>query len=536
MTKKELVLLAIIVLTVIMTNSCGEHRYPAELITADSLCEDNPDSALSLLSEIGKDSTKMPEADLMYWRLLRIKAADKAYIPFTSDSAAIAVMHYYEDGGDHTLLPTAYYYAGRASADIGDAPQALDYYQKALDVIKYNRYKRLEGLIHANMGYLYMFQELYQPAMEAHRRCLEVSLRNNDTFSSYHACGDIATIYIKLDSIDQALKYEKKSLEYAKELKDERLINSRNVQIARCLATAENYDEALELLRTVPDNLSNTNLSAKHCIKAIIFAKTNQLDSAYKEFMWVKHRGTIYAKQDCYGWLSDYYNSKNISDSSIIYAARYKDLTDSINQTNAVEQVARMNAMYNYQLREKENLHLKNVTQAQSYLIIIITLITISVIGFSIVLFLYSRQRKKKYELKIEKYKNIINDYKNNQEKEILKIKTINDYDIVKYIHDTLINPDGPNRMSNKHWEQLSDAVNEVYPNFNSRLNDLCRTNQFTTRICHLIKIGVSPKDMAILTNHSTSAITSVRKRLYEKAFNKKGTPSDWDEIVRAID
>jgi hypothetical protein len=54
----------------------------------------------------------MQEADLMYWRLLRIKASDKAYIPFTSDSAAIAVMHYYEDGGDRALLPTAYYYAG----------------------------------------------------------------------------------------------------------------------------------------------------------------------------------------------------------------------------------------------------------------------------------------------------------------------------------------------------------------------------------------------------------------------------------------
>lgn len=535
MTKKELVLLAIIVLTVIMTNSCGEHRYPAELITADSLCEDNPDSALSLLSEIGKDSTQMQEADLMYWRLLRIKAADKAYIPFTSDSAAIAVMHYYEDGGDRALLPTAYYYAGRASADIGDAPQALDYYQKALDVIKYNRYKRLEGLVHANMGYLYMFQELYQPAMESHQKCYDVSTRNNDTFSACYACSDIATIYIKLDSIDQALKYEKKSLEYAKELKDERLINSRNVQIARCLATAENYDEALELLRTVPDNLSNTNLSAKHCIKAIIFAKTNQLDSAYKEFMWVKHRGTIYAKQDCYGWLSDYYNSKNISDSSIIYAARYKDLTDSINQTNAVEQVARMNAMYNYQLREKENLHLKNVTQAQSYLIIIITLMAVSVTAICIVLYLYSRQRKKKYELKIEKYERLINDYNKNQANEIAKSKTINDYEITKLIQKIITNPNGSIRMTDTNWEQLSDAVNEVYPDFNSRLNDLCRMNQFTTRICHLIKIGVSPKDMAVLTNHSTSAITSVRKRLYEKAFKKKGVPSDWDKIIRAI-
>ena len=28
------------------------------------------------------------------------------------------------------LLPEAYYYAGRVYADLGNAPQALDYYQK----------------------------------------------------------------------------------------------------------------------------------------------------------------------------------------------------------------------------------------------------------------------------------------------------------------------------------------------------------------------------------------------------------------------
>ena len=121
------------------------------------------------------------------------------------------------------------------------------------------------------------------------------------------------------------------------------------------------------------------------------------------------------------------------------------------------------------------------------------------------------------------------------QGKENIRKKTINDYEIVKHIHSILITPDNSPRLYDEHWEQLNNAVNEVYPNFNSRLRDLCRMNQFTTRICLLIKIGTTPSDMAILTNHSASAITSVRKRLYEKAFNRKGTPSDWDEIVRAI-
>ena len=525
----------IFILIAIIINSCGEHRYPSYLVMADSLCDTNPDSALSMLYTIGKDSAQMPEADLMYWRLLRIKAADKAYIPFTSDSAAVAVMRYYENGGDRALLPTAYYYAGRASADIGDAPQALDYYQKALDVIKYNRYKRLEGLIHSQMGYIFSMQNLYSQAQLSWTKALETAKKEEDVRTIEYSLRDLGDSYINSNQYDSAYSCYSQALNVAKKQSDKFFEYDLYSQIAYLKTITNDFDSALYNIRKSLLYYHPVQESSKTCIAALLFEKMGKIDSAYYYFNKLNYCGNIYGKENAYRWLSMYYSEKNMSDSACKYTALYGMILDSISHIYAIETTARMNALYNYQIKEKENLHLKNVTQAQSYLIIIITLITISVIGFSIVLFLYSRQRKKKYELKIEKYQNIINDYKNNQEKEILKIKTINDYDIVKYIHNTLINPDGPNRMSNKHWEQLSDAVNEVYPNFNSRLNDLCRMNQFTTRICHLIKIGVSPKDMAILTNHSTSAITSVRKRLYEKAFNKKGTPSDWDEIVRAI-
>lgn len=503
---------------------------------ADSLCDTNPDSALSLLSSIGKDSAQMPEADLMYWRLLRIKAADKAYIPFTSDSEAVAVMRYYENGGDRALLPTAYYYAGRASADIGDAPQALDYYQKALDVIKYNRYKRLEGLTLSQMGYIFNMQNLHVQAKQSWLKALEVAKKENDTKTVEFSLRDIGDSYMNSNQYDSAYSYYNQALKFAVKQSDKFFEYDLYPQIAYVDMKIGKYESALSNIRKSFLFKNPIQESAKNCTAALIFEEMGNTDSAFYYYNKLNYCGNLYGKEDAYKWMSKYYSEKNINDSARKYTALYGIILDSISHIYAIETTARMNALYNYQIKEKENLHLKNVTQAQSYLIIIITLITISVIGFSIVLFLYSRQRKKKYELKIEKYQNIINDYKNYQEKEILKIKTINDYDIVKYIHNALINPDGPNRMSNKHWEQLSDAVNEVYPNFNNRLNDLCRMNQFTTRICHLIKIGVSPKDMAVLTNHSTSAITSVRKRLYEKAFNKKGTPSDWDEIVRAID
>jgi hypothetical protein len=50
-----------------------------------------------------------------------------------------------------------------------------------------------------------------------------------------------------------------------------------------------------------------------------------------------------------------------------------------------------------------------------------------------------------------------------------------------------------------------------------------------------LIKIGIKPVDIAYLTSHTEEAISSTRRRLYERAFHKKGKPSDWDKTILSI-
>ena len=65
----------------------------------------------------------------------RCSAADKAYMRHTSDTLIRQVVAYYEDGADPWLLPEAYYYAGRVYSDLGDAPQALDYFERAAEAL-----------------------------------------------------------------------------------------------------------------------------------------------------------------------------------------------------------------------------------------------------------------------------------------------------------------------------------------------------------------------------------------------------------------
>ena len=118
--------------------ACGHKPYPQSLIIADSLTNACPDSAIALLKNIENTLQTEPETTQMYYRLLCIKANDKAYIPHTSDSLILPVLHYYIEKDDERHLPEAYYYAGRVYRDLGDAPQALDYFEKAAEALPEN--------------------------------------------------------------------------------------------------------------------------------------------------------------------------------------------------------------------------------------------------------------------------------------------------------------------------------------------------------------------------------------------------------------
>ena len=59
--------------------------------------------------------------------------------------------------------------------------------------------------------------------------------------------------------------------------------------------------------------------------------------------------------------------------------------------------------------------------------------------------------------------------------------------------------------------------------------------NAHEYHVCLLLKIGVKPSDIALLTAHSRESVTASRRRLYEKAMKKSGKPSDWDALVTVL-
>ena len=75
-------------------------------------------------------------------------------------------------------------------------------------------------------------------------------------------------------------------------------------------------------------------------------------------------------------------------------------------------------------------------------------------------------------------------------------------------------------------------AVDEAYNQFTTRLLELYPMKTIEIQVCVLIKIGLSPAQIAFITIRSRQAISSIRKRLYSKVMGKDGTPEQWDIFI----
>ena len=156
-----------------------DHRgkpYPATLSRIESLADTNPEEARPLLDRLRDSLSSFDEEQRMYYDLLDLKVNDKMYVRHTSDSLIKRITAFYETYGDRDKLLESYYYMGRVYRDLNDAPEALKYFQKALDVAGDTRKYRLLSNVYSQMGMLYDYQNVYEEAIRMYEKAAEYKL------------------------------------------------------------------------------------------------------------------------------------------------------------------------------------------------------------------------------------------------------------------------------------------------------------------------------------------------------------------------
>lgn len=558
--------------------ACGPRRYPSSLVAADSLASVCPDSALALLAALEPDTARMPLAHRMYYRLLCVKAADKAYLPHTSDSLIRPLIHYYiEEESDLRLLPEACYYAGRVYRDLGNDLQALDYFEEALHAIRQNgdRASVLQSKVYSQMGTLYAYRDMFGQALQMYKEGLRIDRMLSDSVSLVFALRDIAYIHLELNHPDSVLPYFKHAKRIADLLGRRDLSDMVQSQLAAVYTERGQYDSARVALKDALRNNERPNLSSIYFIAGNFYQAIGKQDSANYYYRQLLRMGTVYAQERAYRALTAQRVSAN-DDSSFI--ALYDGLLQNFDSLRALDRKAnllRAYADYNYLQSEQENDRLKARNERNRFILVVSGAVIL--ILFSLLMALTQRNRRIRQEAEEQRRKfrqveeeqrkkrETLENYRRQKEelekispddRQIRKLELINhvleqdrlETEEEREAQDALFRSPlyrelerrvrsarGTAFVTDDEWDTLRRLLIPAYPKFFERLNALCTLNENELHVSILLKVGFRPADIARLLNLQPTSVSSIRARLYKKATGGKGTADLWDKMIHSL-
>ena len=569
--------------------ACDNKPYSHLMSMADSLTNTNPDSAVIYLNKLKDHIETAPRSVQMYYQLLCIKANDRAYIPHSSDSIILPILNYYKQTDD-LHLPETYYYAGRIYRDLGDAPQALDYFNNTLDALPSSSDSySLKSKVYSQIGTLFLYQDIYDEALKMFKEAFHYDLLLEDSVGMSYDLRDMATSYRCLNQIDSAIYYYGKANDLALALHQQRFVSMIQSQMAGLYIQLKKYDLAKQFLQSSLSYQHKADKSGIFSVAAKYYHQLGTKDSAVYYYTQLLDFGTIYAKQAAHWGLAELAIDNNHEQDAIPHLRAYMQCVDSIRKITDREAIRQMRSVYNYKLREKEIAHLKSKNEQTK--LIIISLLSLCAILASIT-FAYIQyfklkqlqltiRLKKIKRLKDKLYSGSVQFIEENKrkieeleimERKFLEVDQINttlkeqlnaQKELIIYTNKQIkldlnrreqsqavlfkseiylhiqrqlkINDRSKRMLSDEDWKELEKLVNSTYNGFKENLYDIYNLSLFEYRVCLLIKINIQPIDIGKLTEHSKESISSTRRRLYEKVFHIKGAPKDWDDFIYSL-
>ena len=533
---------------VLLFASCRRSpQYPAVLETADSLAYVCPDSSVALLRSVEAEMSASTPALRHRYDLLTLKAQDKADLPLTSDSLILDILQYYEYGGDPNLLPEAYYYAGRVYRELGDAPQALDYFQKAqtslneldlrkLPVANARRYEKLEGTILAQKGYLLRNQHLYKEAIESFNQAYKIDSLACDTMGMFLDLQDIGgVLQVARDYDDAILSYDL-AAQLASVFSDIINLDDLIAQKCHCLIRLKRFDEVTEIIQSFQPRITRGNFETICTMYGEYYWKIGESEKALPYFKKLYEEGSVFARWNAAIWFSDYETKRGNAKAALRYMAEFSNLELEVRKLRNEEIVALTNSLYNYHLHEQENLRLKSKQEAlksrSRYLSIIAVLLIIAL--FYIIR--YEKNKRQDMASRFEHLQYLLASMQADKEKRQSVVNAgmsaLRSSDTYQMIMEKC--RDGK-ALRPEDWKIVEQTIQQCLPNFLTNLKGVYNFSEVEWRVSLLMKYGIPVADIATAVSRSKDGIYSLRLRLHKKAFRDKPKFDSWQDFIESL-
>lgn len=522
------------VFIIALLSGCDKKFSPA-LRETDRLLSSDSKRGEVMLDSICKVDRNMSIADKKYCQLLRLKAADKAYRPIEKWKSRVdTLVSYFEHAGNENLLAEAYFYAGRVYYEIGDKPESLKFYQKACENVAKDNYA-LQGDIYCQMANVYSYKDLYDETLYSLQMAWKADSLSGNKHNMLFDLRDMGEACRSLKSFSASREILFKGLNLAEKEHDTLMVKYFHHALAMTFVVTEEWEKALCHTNEYIDCIGKfPDVSGALETALIVYTHFDDAMKVEKCRNLMLKSGNIFARRTALmNLLSSKIEATKDSDFKSIYdsCALY---TDSIIEEDKAESVKKVEKIYNYDQKEIENQNLQFENSIKSLVIGLVFVMFLLFFLFYHMRIRTMRQKEVILRLKLDKYESLQEKIRikpiEATEKERAAIKSSDIYKIVLAEKEN-----NTYRLTDGQWKLLKKIINEVYVGFDKNLQTFLEVSLQEYRICMLVKIEVAPTDIAKFLNVTKEAITASRRRMYQKAFKKKGSPADWDNIVQSL-
>jgi len=418
------------------------------------------------------------------------------------------------------------YHEALSLIEQGDAPSALKKLEQAAELATTDS---LLALAHSQMGTLYFSQRLLDRSLSSYRQAYDIDLRAADTLGLIYDLRDIGNVLrSREETEDSCIAYFERAQQLAIASGNVAMQRDVESQMAAYHLYHNQLAEARRLLFPALQHIDDSNRSALFFMMADLYTRAGQPDSAVPYYKQLLTCGTVFTRQAAHRALAERALQQGDNTLALSHLQQYEQLTDSVHKTNDAESLRKTAALYDYTQHERQSASLRQ------RLIVAIALVAILLLSVVALFFFFSRRRMH-YQLKVERLERLLADYRQQDDREGAATRPFLSNAPIRQHIERLLSDHAQQPMNDADWHQLEDSILQEDATFVSRLQEFCRLTPQERRVCLLLKLGISPAGIAQLTAHTKQSVTNTRSRLYEKAFGRKGKPSQWDEFILSL-
>ena len=383
------ILIAFAALLNIQCSGNGKEKTPLpELVHAESVMFDHPDSALHILEAMPMPSARRDKENHALWCLLLTQAQYKQVMKISSDSLVRIAYDYYKPTNNARRKAMSALYMGGVNYNLGNIEESIRFYLEAkTEMEKTNDYK-LGYLVMSGLGRIYLYRNLIEYAFEACQSAYNYSVKDSNLRYQMVSLQYLARCYCLLNNLDKAEQIYEQSAELALELKNNDFYAVVQQELALVYIAQKRFYESLEVVQTLQPS------SQTYLLRGQIYLCLSKADSALYYLKKSLRTDNVYTKRSVYKTLyqlscDSEFNiyMKEFCDSLLFY-------TDSVMSLDKGKEIIAYKEKYDHQKLITEQQRLKLEKADAQRMIFIITICLIVVIA--VVAYLYQKRLVRK--------------------------------------------------------------------------------------------------------------------------------------------